>query len=113
MNSTEALREFEKMWTPKKRGKGPSTFPQHLHALISEHYTEKAKYDELLWQRDELREQLRIISEAFWTDGEPYEDRIADLQIIAKTAICTHENEVMRQGDGSVYVTCKHCGKEL
>lgn len=39
----EALRKFEKMWTPKGRGlcKGLSTFPQHLHNLISEHFVAK------------------------------------------------------------------------
>ena len=60
MNSTDALREFVEKW-------GNGTFNirkqneclSDLTALISEHYTEKAKYDELLQQRDELKEALK------------------------------------------------------
>lgn len=35
--------------------------------------------------------------------------RVADVI----SSVCEHKKEVMRQGDGFVYVTCKDCGEEL
>ena len=68
MNSTEALREFARLYCSALYYKdhcasGSATLVTNedqiivdLTALISEHYVERAKYDELLRQRDELRE---------------------------------------------------------
>ena len=57
MNSTDALREIA-----EKHKFGYQEYVDHVvseyTALISEHYTERAKYDEAVRQRDELRERL-------------------------------------------------------
>lgn len=66
MNSTEALREFADRWGKEwdeKEGWVKSKaltnmIYDELTALISENYVEKAKYDEAVRQRDELREAL-------------------------------------------------------
>ena len=39
------------------------SYVSDLTALTSEHYVEKAKYDELLRQRDELREVAQMLIE--------------------------------------------------
>ena len=75
MNSTEALREFAEKY--KNGGyrivndyAGNKTMQRYdnkdellsdLTALISEDYVERAKYDEAVRQRDELREALKQI----------------------------------------------------
>jgi len=46
MNSTEALREFAEKWMPMVRYKDKERFIEVLTAVISEHYVERAKYDE-------------------------------------------------------------------
>ena len=68
MTTSDKLREIAVKWCPwsektsfKRNGKDYVPFDQmvsDLTALISEHYVEKAKYDEAVRQRDELREAL-------------------------------------------------------
>ena len=63
MNSTEVLREIERRIVKILVAHGSNAINAtnslpDLTALISEHYTEKSKYDELLRQRDELRDRL-------------------------------------------------------
>jgi hypothetical protein len=55
MKASEALREFISKYV---NNNNEPTFLPDLTALISEHYYPKEKYDELLQQRDELKEAL-------------------------------------------------------
>ena len=63
MNSTEALRERITLILMKYSGWFVSTAEKNisadLTAVISENYVERAKYDEAVRQRDELREALK------------------------------------------------------
>ena len=63
MNSTDALRDRITLILMKYEGWFVSTAEKNisadLTALISEHYTERAKYDEAVRQRDELKETLK------------------------------------------------------
>ena len=45
------------------------------------------KYDALKKRNDELVEALKTIKDAFWSEGEPLQDRIADLKSIANQAL--------------------------
>ena len=67
MSNTDKLREFADKWgfSQDKTDEGflidndrTRQCLSDLTALISENYVEKSKYDELLRQRDELREAL-------------------------------------------------------
>ena len=82
-----------------------------------------SKIDELLKQAKEMEKEqivesfsLGIIShhDAFknqnkWNNGEQYYNETFKSEIIN----CKHENELMRQGDGFVYVVCEDCGINL
>ena len=57
-NEEQKLREIVERWMGKKHPITMQSYVSDLTALISENYVEKAKYDELLQQRDELREAL-------------------------------------------------------
>ena len=56
--SAAAVRELVERWMGKKHPITMQSYVSDLTALISEHYYPKEKYDELLQQRDELREAL-------------------------------------------------------
>jgi vacuolar-type H+-ATPase subunit I/STV1 len=85
MNSTSALREIADTWS--RTYSEMKQLESALTALISEHYTEKEKYDELLRQRDELKEALRKICYHENTIN------IADkMRVIAKAAIKSAES---------------------
>ena len=55
-NEEQKLREFISKYV---NDDNEPTFLSDLTALISEHYVEKAKYDEAVRQRDELRERCK------------------------------------------------------
>lgn len=71
MKPSEAIKELVKKWenispgydNPNIEFQDDSTFISDLTALISEGYVEKAKYDEAVRQRDELREALVYLME--------------------------------------------------
>jgi hypothetical protein len=56
--SAAAIRELVERWMGKKHPITMQSYVSDLTALISEHYYPKEKYDELLQQRDELKEAL-------------------------------------------------------
>ena len=53
----KVMREYGRWWGVE--AKDADKFVSDLTALISEGYVEKAKYDEAVRQRDELREALK------------------------------------------------------
>ena len=70
MTTSDKLREFAEKWGwfvkaisldnhRFELNKDPEKCLSDLTALISEHYVEKAKYDEAVRQRDELRERCK------------------------------------------------------
>ena len=97
-NTSDKLREIaEKCFPMDKRlsedwlynsiqQKDVDTFVSDLTVLISEHYTEKAKYDEAVRQRDELLAAMIKISMAFQEEGEPY-FKLAGVSEMAEAAI--------------------------
>ena len=127
MKAEEAKREFatENLGTFNNKGEWIilSGKAEAFTTLISEHYYPKEKYDELLKQRDRClmalsncRETIEMLQREI--PGEQIvlrhemASRLNDVEAAIQNA-CPHENEVMRQGDGFVYGTCKDCGKEL
>jgi len=59
--SAAAIRKLAEHWMPMVRYKDKERFISVLTALISEGYVEKAKYDEAVRQRGELKEALQQI----------------------------------------------------
>ena len=57
-NEEQKLREIVERWMGKKHPITMRSYVSDLTALISEHYYPKEKYDELLQQRDKLKEAL-------------------------------------------------------
>ena len=55
----------------------------YLHELVDE----RARADDAFKQLAALREALDTITRSFWTDGEPGDERVADLQEMAKAAL--------------------------
>lgn len=55
--------------------------------------------------------------EVMYSGASPSMDIVVETKFKYKITLskieCTHEKEVMRQGDGFVYVTCGTCGKSL
>ena len=64
MSNTDKLREIAEKWarpinSPHDDEEATQEVLSDLTALISEHYVERAKYDEAVRQRDELRERCK------------------------------------------------------
>lgn len=63
-------------------------------ALISEGYVEKAKYDEAVRQRDELREALKRFTECmrrYWADT--YQEETPDLSLVIEAEAAIKNTE--------------------
>jgi len=103
MSNTDKLREFAERWSQTwndnkgwiKDSRNLRLMLSDLTALISENYVEKAKYDEAVRQRDELREALQQIAEckgAYSMDRlEHATNVIKEAKAIAEAAIKSTE----------------------
>ncbi len=89
MTTSDKLREFCENWRSDliKHG-GIPEIPSDLTALISEDYVERAKYDEAVRHRDELREKYSKLLEAtsellksVKTDNTELKKSIAEMRI--------------------------------
>ena len=68
----KVMREYGRWWGVE--AKDADKFVSDLTALISEGYVEKAKYDEAVRQRDELREAVNSLLFITTGKGEPCGD---------------------------------------
>ena len=57
---------------------------------------------------EEKDKQIRMLKAGMKPTDDYWEE-----QLTIKEKKCEHENEIMRQGDGTVYGYCGDCGKEL
>jgi len=107
MTTSDKLREFAEKWGMgyfddgvdygyKPTSKKIEQCLSDLTALISEHYVEKAKYDEAVRQRDELKEALAEQKRLYFN--------LFDEEI--RCMYC--EAEISR---GSAIILCKECAE--
>lgn len=101
MTPSDKLREIAEKWarpinSPHDDEEATQEFLSDLTALISENYVEKAKYDEAVRQRDELREALAEQKRLYFN--------LFDEEI--RCMYC--EAEISR---GSAIILCKECAE--
>lgn len=73
--------------------------------------------------KEKIREVYKLINyqnaEFEWNDQLKQARKILNViqsklhQPTVISSVYKHKNEVVRQGDGFIYVTCKDCGEEL
>ena len=97
MTTSDKLREFCENWRSDliKHGGIPEMLSD-LTALISEGYVEKAKYDEAVRQRDELREALAEQKRIYFN---LFEEEVRCMYCEAKI------------NRGSAIILCKECAE--
>ena len=92
-NEEQKLREFISKYV---NDDNEPTFLSALTALISENYVEKAKYDEAVRQRDELREALAEQKRIYFN---LFEEEVRCMYCEAKI------------NRGSAIILCKECAE--